>query len=301
MARQRPEVDDRAPQVRADPIRQPVPEGGAERPRDPERPERETAGTGQRPDAHQGRPRGQDQREERQRLAEREREHQGGGPDLVLADKFDEVTGVRVHSHGARSSATPVAPGSRSDARRRAPGGGQPSFCHGPQGLDHHQRHAPEPDREAGASGPAPARVLATRGPSRRPQRLGARQQASRAVEQRGVASYALAILTPPPLLRATRGTRHSARTRALCLGLFLVARGWPEGPAPLTLCSASPGAGVPERSPCACASAHPPVGGGSNADRDGKTPLEIKAIGVAIGCSRCYLKPLIKLYLYYQ
>src|SRR5215813_2959390 len=26
-----------------------------------------------------------------------------------------------------------------------------------------------------------------------------------------------------------------------------------------------------------------PPVGGGSNVDRDGKTPLEIKAIGVAI------------------
>src|SRR5262252_3701136 len=110
MARQRPEADDRAPQLRADPIRKPVPKGGAERTRDPERPEREAAGAGQRPDAHQGRPRGQDQREEPQRLAEREREHQGGGPGLVLADKFDEVTGVRVHIHGARSSAAPVAP-----------------------------------------------------------------------------------------------------------------------------------------------------------------------------------------------
>src|SRR5262249_50662718 len=61
--------------------------------------------------------------------------------------------------------------------------------------------------------------------------------------------------ITCPPVHCVKRGTQHSDRPRSACLGIPLVARGWPYGQEHITLCSASPDAGVAERYPCSCES----------------------------------------------
>jgi hypothetical protein len=94
----------------------------------------------------------QHQREERQRLAERERAHHRGSPGLVLAHECDDVTRVGGHIHGARSSEALVEPGSRSDPRRRACGAGKHGLFLRQWRMAYHQRHDQERNREGGTS-----------------------------------------------------------------------------------------------------------------------------------------------------
>jgi hypothetical protein len=94
MARQRPQVADRRTELETDPIGQPVPERGANRARDPDRPEIQTAGADERADPDKRGPGRKQQRDEGKRFAKREREHDRRGPRLVDAHEFNEGLGV---------------------------------------------------------------------------------------------------------------------------------------------------------------------------------------------------------------
>src|SRR5438105_2610262 len=94
MARQRPHVRDWWSKLDADPVGQPVPERGPDRPGNPNRPEIEVAGADQDTDSNQRRPGRNEQGNECKRFAEGERKNNGRRPRLVDTHKLHHLLGV---------------------------------------------------------------------------------------------------------------------------------------------------------------------------------------------------------------
>ena len=99
MARQRPHVRDRVFELEADPVGQPVADGGTKRRRNPDRPEADAARADQGADCHQRAPGRNQQRDESERFPKRQRKNDRRRPTFVVADEVDDVLGdgLKVH------------------------------------------------------------------------------------------------------------------------------------------------------------------------------------------------------------
>jgi hypothetical protein len=90
IARQRPHLRDVFLVFEAEPVGDPVAKGSSNAARDPDRPEADAAGADQGADRDQ-RPPGRDQqRDEGERFSECQYEHDGGGPDLMVAHEISQ-------------------------------------------------------------------------------------------------------------------------------------------------------------------------------------------------------------------
>src|SRR5215468_6260220 len=94
MPRMPQRVMNRWPDLDPDPIGQPVAAGGADRPRDPDRPEADPARSDQIADADQRSPGRNEQRDEGERFTKGEAEDDRCRPGLVDAHELDQLMGV---------------------------------------------------------------------------------------------------------------------------------------------------------------------------------------------------------------
>src|SRR4029077_19739206 len=101
MARGRPDMLPRAFELAADPVRQPVAERRADRPRDPDRPEIQLPRADHRSEQNQRAPGVNQQLNEDKRLHEREHEHDRRRPGFVLAREIDDRLNIFFKHMGA--------------------------------------------------------------------------------------------------------------------------------------------------------------------------------------------------------